>query len=275
MNLVYQFRCGHYPSLNHFFLSKTGKYLAHSWTVTGHLTIETTYDDFATIWNLKLKKLIFKDYFAANSIDWSDNEQFVSSESQTSFVFCDLSIIDLIKKKRTGCTRSLNSLGDSEIQWVKNSPIYIENTKETDKTFGLLLHSGFGKKSIRVIGKFPNRKSPISQMSLSPDAKTVALLFKNELELINVRTAKVLAIKKINQEDDQLEFPSSYVLRFSDDSKSLLTWVDGSGTVWNARNLKKEDNANCKREVMGFITSPRAVVCNNGDYLELLPMPRN
>ncbi len=180
-----------------------------------------------------------------------------------------------VSKEKIGCKKSFNSLGDSEIQWVKNKPTYIEITKETDKTFGLLLHYGFGKKSIQVIGKFPNRKSRISQISLSPDAKTVALLFKDELELINVRTTKVLAIKKINQEDDQLEFPSSYVLRFSDDSKSLLTWVNGSGTVWNASNLEKEDNANCKREVMGFITLPRAVVCNNGDNIALLPMPKN
>jgi WD40 repeat protein len=266
----------HFPSWNHLFLSKTGKYLAHSWTISGHLIVETTFQNLVTIWDLYSKKQIYKDgYFGANSIDWSDNEQFISSESQTTAPFCDLYILNIISKEKIGCKRSFNSLGDSEIQWVKNKPIYIESTKETDKTFGLLLHYGFGKKSIQVIGKFPNRKSPITQMSLSSDAKTVALLFKDELELIDVQTMKVLAIKKIDQEDDQLEFPSSYVLRFSDDSKSLLTWVNGSGTVWNASSLKKQDNANCKKEVMGFITSPRAVVCNNGNHIALLPMPKS
>lgn len=88
---------GQSPSWNHLFLSKTGKYLAHSWTISGHLIVETTFQNFVTIWNLYSKKQIYKDgYFGADSIDWSDNEQFTSSESQTIAPFCDLYILNII-----------------------------------------------------------------------------------------------------------------------------------------------------------------------------------
>jgi WD40 repeat protein len=259
---------------NHLYLSRTGKYLIHSWTDTVHMIVETYFNDYIKIWDLGTGKFILERRFGANSIHWSKNETFISSEVSPHPPFCDLNILNISKKNTFDCNKSLNSGGNSEIQWVGNQPVYVEIIEKVKERFSLLLHSGF-QKSIKNIGTFHDKKSDLTNISLSPDAKTVALLFKDKLEVIDVRTGKILATKKIDQVDEQLEFPSPYVLRFSDDSKSLLTWVHGSGAVWNARNLKKQNNANCRKEVMGFITSPRAVVCNNGDHIALLPMPRN
>jgi WD40 repeat protein len=260
---------------HHLFLSNHGKYLAHTWTVDDYFLTEAFFTDYIKIWDLTTKAVVFEKNFAANLIKWSQNNQIISAKPRMRESSGNLLSRNISKRETITYNLNVNSLGSSEIQWISNKPTYVEIIKETEKTFGLFLHSGLDEKIGRKISTYPIRKFALSQISISPDAKTVALLFKDELEVIDVRTGKILATKKIDQVDNQLEFPSSYVLRFSDDSKSLLTWLNSSGTVWNARILKKQNNADCKKEVMGFITSPRAVVCNNGDHIALLPMPKN
>lgn len=259
---------------NRLHLSKDGRYLALTSLFSGRLTNESYYTEYVKIWDIRTGKIIFNKAFPGASLDWSPDGKYLLGKGLT----CNYrySIYDFTKEKVVSKYSNLDST--SQGLWTSNKITIIGAKEFVDKTIVLSLYSAIGEKIIRQIGKLSTKKINGLQMMRSVDSKKLALRFWNTLLIWDVENSRLMASKTLTDDSDERNpsyFLVDFVMRFSDDSQSLLTWDTksgrGVGHVWNATTLADEGSADCKKEVLGFLKSPRAVICNDGDALRMIP----
>ena len=259
---------------NRLHLSNNGRYLALTRLFLGHLTNESYYTEFVKVWDTKTGRIIFNKEFAGASIGWSSDGRYLLGQGLT--YNYRYALYDFTKQKIVSEYSNLSST--SQLQWTSKGVILIGAKEFGDKTIILGLYSAIREKRIRQIGKISVKKINGLQMVRSADSKKLALRFWNTLLIWDVENFRLLSSKTLADDGDDHN-PSyalmDFVMRFSDDDKSLLTWDTksgpGVGRVWNATTLKEEGTADCKKEVLGFLKFPRAVICNDGDQLTTIP----
>ena len=172
----------------------------------------------------------------------------------------------------------INTNKDSEIRQRLNDLVFVGVTPDFGKNILLMnLYSAISN-SKTYLGTVPNQRfDNLGIISLSFDSSKLMMLFHKKMVVWDVKNSKMLALKPRSNPDKYTGGSVSDVLRFSDDNKSVLYWkiTQGStrGYVWNPNTLKNEGRADCKKEVLGFLKSPRAVICNDGDQLTMIPFP--
>lgn len=261
---------------NRLHLSKDGRYLALTSLFSGRLTNESYYTEYVKIWDTRTDKIIFNKAFPGASLDWSANGKYLLGKSLT--YNYRYSVYDFTKEKVISKYSNLDSTSQS--LWASDNITVIGAKEFADKVIVLNLYSAIGEKLIQQIGKVSTKKINGLKMMRSADSKKLALRFWNTLVIWDVANSRLIASKTLVDDSDEQNpsyFLLDFVMRFSDDSQSLLTWDTksgrGVGRVWNANTLAEEGSANCKKEVLGFLKSPRAVICNDGDALRMIPFP--
>ena len=260
------------PSGTRLYLNARGSY---------HMTIERFYYDSGWLWNFTSSGFQERRKIYGGKIAWLPNERLIGISTVTSNGRIDAqnALYDLKTNQNiTPKWWDFDLEAVSQIAWRSNTPYFARVNG-----LNLQLYSGFTPKSPRKIGTFQGQLKHLeridfdfdqAQIALSPDATRVAFLFYDTLMLFDTHHAKRLAIKKLRRNLIDAGRPTDYVLEFSDDSQSLLTWnnnVEPTGAVWNASTLADEGSADCKKEVLGFLKSPRAVICNDGNALRMIP----
>ena len=245
------------------------------------MTIERFYYDSGWLWNFTSSGFQERRKIYGGKIAWLPNERLIGISTVTSNGRIDAqnALFDLKTNQNiTPKWWDFDLEAVSQIAWRSNTPYFARVDG-----LNLQLYSGFIPNPPRKIGTFQGQLRHLehidfdfdqAQIALSPDATRVAFLFYDTLMLFDAQHAKRLAIKKLKGSLIDSRRPTDYVLQFSDDSQSLLTWNDNSeptGAVWNASTLAEEGSADCKKEVLGFLKSPRAVICNDGNALRMIP----
>jgi WD40 repeat protein len=262
---------------NRLHLSADGRYLALTKLFSGHLIIESYYTEFAKVWDTNSGKIIFNKEFPGANLDWSRDGRYLLGKGLT--YNYRYAVYDFIKQKTVSNYSNLSS--NSQSQWASGNITLVGAKEFGDKTILLNLYSAIGEKQLRQLGRISTKKINGLQMMRSLDSKKLALRFWNTLLIWDIEKSKLIASKALVDDSDE-QNPSysliDFVMRFSDDSKSLLTWDSksgfGIGHVWNADTLTDEGRADCKKEVLGFLKSPRAVICNDGDQLTMIPFAK-
>ncbi len=254
------------------FLNPSGRYLALSALYKGRMTIETVYGETVQVWDMTTKRTRFQGSFQGSSLEWLR----VNTLAGTGFIDGSASFIDLeqpnlaLRRPRHDAASNIRLKQDKPVLVIANL-IEVEGNHIT-----LDLASPVTGAVLRRIGTMPVPKRSALRLTLSPDAKTLAVVTLSSVALWDVERGRLRATKAHYWTFMNNAGRADEWLGFSDDGKSLLWWnkFNASGQVWNAATLEREGNANCKREVLGFYSAPRGVYCNNGSELEFIPFPR-